>query len=153
MFWACLLFGFLCLACWLWTLAASLFPVVFIIILHFIYLWLCWVFIAACELFLIAVSPGYSLAWYPRFSLRWLLFLGSKGSRMCLVVLWHVESPWTRDETSILCIGRWILDHWTTREVLSVVINKASTPETFWVIIRLLLSGLLMASRPYLPKF
>ena len=118
--------------------------------------------LSACELFLIAASLGYSLAWCLRFSLWWLLFLCSKGSRIfrlsnCsikgLVALWHAESSWIRDETSILCISRWILYHWTTREVLSVVINKASTPEVLCLVIRLFLSGLLMASRPYLPKF
>ena len=27
-------------------------------------------------------------------------------------------SSWTRDQTRIPCIGRWILNHWVTREVL-----------------------------------
>ena len=30
----------------------------------------------------------------------------------------HVESPWTRDWTHVLCTGRQILNHWTTKEVL-----------------------------------
>ena len=30
--------------------------------------------------------------------------------------MWHLSSP-TRDQTRIPCIGRWILNHWTTREV------------------------------------
>ena len=29
----------------------------------------------------------------------------------------HVESSRTRDRTCVPCIGRWILYHWTTREV------------------------------------
>ena len=29
----------------------------------------------------------------------------------------HVESSQTRDQTHIPCIGRWILNHWTTRAV------------------------------------
>ena len=29
----------------------------------------------------------------------------------------HVESSRTRDQTRVLCIGRQILNHWTTREV------------------------------------
>ena len=29
----------------------------------------------------------------------------------------HVGSSQTRDGTCIPCIGRWILNHWTTREV------------------------------------
>ena len=32
---------------------------------------------------------------------------------------WHVESSWTRDRTHVPCIGRWILNHCTTREVLN----------------------------------
>ena len=28
-----------------------------------------------------------------------------------------MESSWTRDQTQVPCIGRWILNHWTTREV------------------------------------
>ena len=35
---------------------------------------------------------------------------------MGLVALWHVESSWTKDH--IPCIARWILNHWTTQEVL-----------------------------------
>ena len=31
----------------------------------------------------------------------------------------HVESSWIRDRALVPCIGRWILNHWTTREVLS----------------------------------
>ena len=34
-----------------------------------------------------------------------------------LVALWNVESSWTRDGTCVPCIGRQILNHWTTREV------------------------------------
>ena len=29
----------------------------------------------------------------------------------------HVDSSQTRDRTCVLCIGRQILNHWTTREV------------------------------------
>ena len=34
-----------------------------------------------------------------------------------LVVPRHVESSQTRDQTQVPCIGRQILNHWTTREV------------------------------------
>ena len=55
----------------------------------------------------------------------WLLLLQSTGSRehklhlwhMGLVALWHVKNSWARDRTCVPCIGRWILNHWTTREV------------------------------------
>ena len=33
------------------------------------------------------------------------------------VAPWHVESSQTRDGTHVLCIGRWILNHQTTRKV------------------------------------
>ena len=45
------------------------------------FFWLCWVFIAACGLFLVAVSGGYSLLQCTGFSLRWLPLLGSTSSR------------------------------------------------------------------------
>ena len=35
-----------------------------------------------------------------------------------LVTPWHVESSQTRDRTRVPSIGRRILIHWTTREVL-----------------------------------
>ena len=36
---------------------------------------------------------------------------------MGLVTPWHVRSSQTGDRTCVLCIGRWILNCWTTREV------------------------------------
>ena len=41
---------------------------------------------------------------------QWLWHMGLVAPR-------HVESSWTRDRTLVPCIGRWILNHWTTREV------------------------------------
>ena len=38
-----------------------------------------------------------------------------------LVALLHVTSSQTRDQTSIPCLGRQILNHWTTKEVLKVL--------------------------------
>ena len=77
-------------------------------------------------------------------SLQWLLLLQHPGSRGCgfssqgmwaqylqlmgsraqaqklwclgLVVLWHVGSSQTRDQTHVSFIGRQILSHWATRE-------------------------------------
>ena len=37
----------------------------------------------------------------------------------CLQGMWDLSSP-TRDQTCIPCIGRWSLNHWTTREVLKM---------------------------------
>ena len=42
--------------------------------------------------------------------LLWLWHMG-------LVALRHVGSPQTRDRTHFPCVGRWILNHWITREV------------------------------------
>ena len=104
----------------------------------FIHFWLWWVFVAARGLSLIAVSRGYSWLGYMAFSLRWLLLLWSTGSRCVgfsscsswtlerglssrgawtLIAPQHVESSQTRDWTHVPCIGRWILNHWATREV------------------------------------
>ena len=41
-----------------------------------------------------------------------------------LVVPQHVEYFWIRDQIRVFCIGRWILNHWTTREVLCVALNS-----------------------------
>ena len=45
------------------------------------YFWLCWVFVAAHGLSLVAASRGYSLLRCAGFSLQWLLLLRSTGSR------------------------------------------------------------------------
>ena len=47
----------------------------------FFYFWLRWVFVAACGLSLVAVSRGYSSLGCTGFSLWWLLWLQSMGSR------------------------------------------------------------------------
>ena len=76
---------------------------------------------------------SYSSLWYTDFSLQWLLCPGSPGSRRMgfsscdtwtqqlrlrgLVAPWHVGSFWTGDWTHVLCTGRWILFHCTTKEV------------------------------------
>ena len=110
----------------------------------FFYFWLHWVFIAVPGLSLAEASGGYFSLWCVGFSLWWLL-LCSMGSRRAgfssrgtwaqqlwltgtraqaqqlwhtgLVSLRHVGSSWTRDQTCVPCIGRGILNHWTTREV------------------------------------
>ena len=120
----------------------------FLFINLFIYdFWLRWVFIAACGLSLVAASGGYSSLRCMGFSFRWLLLLWSTdfrragfsscsmqaqqlwlaGSRAQAHQLWrmgfiapqHVGSSWTRARTSVPCIGRWILNHCTTREPLN----------------------------------
>ena len=91
---------------------------------------------------LVAASRGCSLAvvlWCAGFWLGWLLLLQSTGSRVrtdfssCgpwaldsslnslvhrgLADPRHVRSSGTRDRTRVPCLGRWVLNHWTTREV------------------------------------
>ena len=97
------------------------------------YLWLRWVFVAVRGLSLVAASGGYSSLQFTGFSLQWLLLLQSTGSRCMgfsscgsraqqlwhtgLAALRHVGSSWARDRTRVPCIGRWILNHCSTREV------------------------------------
>ena len=50
--------------------------------------------------------------------LRAIECVGSSSRGRALAALQHVESPWARDRTCVLCIGRWIPIHYTTREVL-----------------------------------
>ena len=38
-----------------------------------------------------------------------------------LADLWHVGSSWSRDRTHVPCIGRQILNHWTTRWVHKIL--------------------------------
>ena len=57
---------------------------------------------------------GFLSLWCTGFSLQWLLLLRGTGS----VTLWQVDSSWTRDQTHAPCIGKWILNHWTTGEIL-----------------------------------
>ena len=125
----------------------------------FIYLfWLRWVLIAAHGLSLVAASGGHSSLWCTGFSLWWLLLLRSTGSRRAgfsrcdvrapqlwlvgsraqaqqlwrtgLVALWHVGSSRTRHRTPVPCIGRWILNHWVTREVPSFNFRSQGWPST-----------------------
>ena len=41
-----------------------------------------------------------------------------------LAALRHVGSSWTRDQIGVPCTGRWILNHWTTREVPSLLFKN-----------------------------
>ena len=113
--------------------------------------WLCWVFVAARGLSLVAASGGYSSLQCTCFSLQWLLTCGARalecagfsscsawaqqlwraGSRAHgLQQLWHtgivaprnVGSSRTRDRIRVPCIGRRILNHCVTREVLICIL-------------------------------
>ena len=103
----------------------------FICVFVCIFLWLLWAFVAGCELPLLQCS-GSSL---PR-----LLLLQSTGSRACgLQELWRpgLASPrhlgdsfWTSNGAHVLSTGRWILNHWTTREIhlLLLLLTENSFP-------------------------
>ena len=89
----------------------------------FIYLWLCWVFVAALRLSLVAEGRDSPLWWCTGFSLWGLLLLRSTGSRCAglgscdsgaqlYCGMWDLSS-WTRDQICVPC--RWILNHWTTK--------------------------------------
>ena len=97
--------------------------------MFFIYFWLCWVFVAECGPSLVAGSRAtLSLQWAA--SLLWVLLLWSKGlvyvasvvvvhGLSCLAVceVSFLVSFQARDQTCVPCVGRWILNHWTIREV------------------------------------
>ena len=70
----------------------------------------------------------------------WILSLWRTGStahgfqwlwRTGLAAPWRVGSSQTRDQTCVSCIGRWILQHWTTRELprISIYLHKLANKE------------------------
>ena len=95
--------------------------------------WLCWVSIAAWG-FLQLQPAGYSLVgMHPLIVVASLVvehrLLGVRAQELGhtgLVVPWQVASSWTRDRTHVPGIGRWILNHWTTREVQISLVFKCS---------------------------
>ena len=50
---------------------------------------------------------------------------------MGLFVFQHMGSSQTRDWTCVPCIGKWILNHWTTREVWLYAYLSTSTTTSF----------------------
>ena len=94
----------------------------------FIYSSLQRVFVAACGLSLVAASGGYSLLVVRGLLIVAASLLWSMGSRAQelwhtgLVILWHVGSSHTRDQTRAPCFGRWISIHCATRKVLCLFI-------------------------------
>ena len=104
-----------------------------------IYFWLHWVFSVACGLSLVATSCGYSLVAVSGLLIamaslvveRWLESTrAQKLGHTDLVTPWHVGSSQTRVRTCVPCIGRRILNHWTSREVPNVTFegDKSLTP-------------------------
>ena len=113
----------------LWGLQTNLilwhFLILFLKYILFIYFWLYRLFVVARGLSLVVVwgeilfscralshCDGLSCCREQALGtpVQWLQHIG-------LVALQHVESSQIRDRTCVLWIDRWILNHWTTREV------------------------------------
>ena len=100
-----LLFGKSVLRFW-----APLLPLSF---LNPLFIWLCWVLQCVGSLFHWHLGSSSCISWT-------LELVG-------LVAPWHVDlSPLIRDRT---CIGKWIHNHWTTREV---PLNSIPLTWVFW---------------------
>ena len=86
----------------------------FFFLILFIYCWLLWAFVAL-------VSGVVALQLLIAVSSHWRAWAHSKQAQelwhTCSVVPRQVESSQTRDQSHVPCIGRWILNHRTTREV------------------------------------
>ena len=91
-------------------------------------------------------AEGFCLLWCMGFSCcrAWALKLSGFSScrkrsqqlwYMGLVDLRHVESSQTRGQTHVSCIGKWVLDHQTTREIPPCLINL--TTVTLFVVVQL----------------
>ena len=82
--------------------------VLFIYLEFVYYFWLCWVYTAVRGLPLVVVKGDHSPAVVLRLQQLWLTVLAAPR---------HVGSSRGRDPTSVPCVGRRILNHWTTGEV------------------------------------
>lgn len=101
--------------------------IVLLILLLFIYFWLLRVSVAAHGALSSCGEWGLLSSFNVQASLLWWAFLlpstdsGVPRLSSCFAwvwLLWHAESSWIRDPAHIPHIGRCILDHWATREVL-----------------------------------
>ena len=94
------------------------------------YFWLHWIIIAEHRLSLVAVSGGYSSCGVWDSHCGKILLLGSTGSRAFGLSsygtrVWLPCSMWDLPRPGIKlvpCFGRWILNHWTTREAQEVIL-------------------------------
>ena len=125
------------------------------IYLFIYYCWLHWVFSAGCRLSLVAAGRGYSLVVlhkpllkvaslvaYHGLQSKWAQQFQHTGSVVAACGLsscgtWlscsmHVEYSRTKDQTCVPCIGRQILNHWTTRAVLSSFFNQPCLEYLFY---------------------
>ena len=102
--------------------------------------WLCWVFVAAHSLSIVAVSRGYPFLQCTGFSLQWFVLWSASSVAVVhsLAAPRYGGSSWTRDRTRVSCIGRQILNHGSSREVLPVLlslVSKASVGQQCTVLI------------------
>ena len=85
---------------------------------YLFYIWLGWILVCTGFLWLwqvgAALTAVVSLVVEPGAVER----AGFSSCGAHLVPLWCVGSSWVRDGSCVPCIGRWILNHWTTREIL-----------------------------------
>ena len=114
-------------------------------ICFFMYLfpsWVHWVFIAVCRLSLFAVREGYSSygVWLLTVATSLLASHRLQGAPASVVVVHGLSCMWNHpgDWTCAPCIGRWILNHWTTRGAQSFVfywswIQDYSSSAFLWV--------------------
>ena len=99
--------------------------------------WLCWVFVVVCGLSLVAVNGGYSLGVACGLLIAVASLVEAQALRMqaSVIAAWMTQSAGsvvmahalscsaaygifqTRGQTSIPCIGRGILNHWSIREI------------------------------------
>ena len=75
---------------------------------------------------LIVVASHAEEDWLSGLGSQYLQLSGSRAWalwlwRMGFVALQHVESSQMSDQTRVPCTGRWILNHWTTRQVPCVI--------------------------------
>ena len=114
------------------------------------YFWLWWAFVAARRLSLVVAGGGYSVAARRLLAalaslvaelriqvcgLQYLWLVGLQVSAQQpwvkgLAAPWHVGSSSTRDQISVPCIARHILNHWTTKEAHTCPL-KIQLCETF----------------------
>ena len=139
-----------------WVSEIPIFPI--LPVAFFSLFWLHWLLVAMCGLSLVRVSRAYSLVvvWGLLIAMASLVAehrLSVSGS----VVVAHGFScpvaciilvPWARNPTHALCIGRWVLNHWTTREVpwllmfdLRIQMDTIYTPHSWPVLLQAILAA------------
>ena len=97
----------------------------------FINFWLYRVFTAGCKLSLVVVSGGLLSSCSSRASrFSGFSFSGAQKESMGLVVVvmglvapWYAGSSQTKDQISVPCVSRQILNHWTTRKTHKFVFS------------------------------